>query len=156
LVKLFEIMGNRRDFLGKACAACGAVFLSGAAAAVLESCGTSKEAAGAASKPAGYVVNNGVLTIPLDDLGDAAKVISAKGAPKDLYIAKNPDGTYKVLLLKCPHMGGSVFQENQMFKCGLHGSTFDLSGKVTKGPAKDNLPVYKAQVNGTNLVVQIG
>lgn len=149
-------MGNRRDFLGKACSACGAVFLSGAAVAVLESCSSTKEASSAVAKPAGYVIANGILKIPVADLGGAAsKVISAKGASKDIYIVKNADGSYKALLLKCPHMGGSVFEENQMLKCGLHGSTFDMSGKVTKGPAKDNLPVYKAEVSGTDLLVHV-
>lgn len=149
-------MGNRRDFLGKACAACGAVFLSGAAVSALESCSSTKDASSSVAKPAGYVVTNGILKIPLTDLGEStAKIITAKGAPKEIYIAKNADGSYKVLLLKCPHMGGSVFQENQIFKCGLHGSTFDMSGKVTKGPAKDNLPVYKAEVSGSDLLISV-
>jgi len=49
----------------------------------------------------------------------------------------------------CTHRKVQVTAEHDCsFYCKRHGSTFDPSGHVTKGPAKRDLPVLATSVNG--------
>ncbi len=41
----------------------------------------------------------------------------------------------------CTHMGCVPNKEEQGWTCHCHGSQYDDSGRVTRGPAPDNLPV---------------
>ena len=48
----------------------------------------------------------------------------------------------------CTHMGCKVkAQDDTGFKCPCHGSQYDLTGKVTHGPAKFDLPQLPSLVN---------
>jgi Rieske Fe-S protein len=48
----------------------------------------------------------------------------------------------------CTHRKCKLIAEsNRSFYCNCHGSTFDLSGKVTLGPAKRDLPILPAVVD---------
>ena len=48
----------------------------------------------------------------------------------------------------CTHRRCKLIAEpNRSFYCNCHGSTFDLSGKVTVGPAKRDLPILPAAVD---------
>ncbi len=55
----------------------------------------------------------------------------------------------------CPHKQCLVDWdgETQVFVCPCHDSRFDLEGKVTKGPAREPLPVYEAKIEGEDLLV---
>jgi Rieske Fe-S protein len=54
----------------------------------------------------------------------------------------------QVLSAFCTHRRCRLMAESdRSFYCKCHGSTFDLGGKVTEGPAKRNLPVLASQVN---------
>jgi len=44
----------------------------------------------------------------------------------------------------CTHKHCKLDAEpNRTFYCPCHGSMFDANGKVTEGPARRNLPVFK-------------
>ncbi|CAN5380535.1 hypothetical protein BH09PLA1_BH09PLA1_32450 [soil metagenome] len=48
----------------------------------------------------------------------------------------------------CTHKGCKVrAQSDQSFLCKCHGSTFDASGQVTKGPAKQDLPRLRVKAD---------
>ena len=48
----------------------------------------------------------------------------------------------------CTHRRCKLIADpNRSFYCNCHGSTFDLSGKVTVGPAKRDLPILPAAVD---------
>lgn len=58
---------------------------------------------------------------------------------EDCIIIKNK---YDLLILtsRCPHLGCRISStENGELVCPCHGSRFDLSGKVVKGPANSSL-----------------
>ncbi len=136
---------DRRDFIRSAGRTCAALALL-PAAVTLESC------AGGKSLP---LVNNAVH-VPksmLDPNGTA--IVSAKGVSGKLMVTRRPDGTYSALSLSCPHMGGAVKEKDGMLKCPWHGSTFDLDGALTKGPAKTGLTKYTVEEAGEELRVLV-
>jgi len=50
----------------------------------------------------------------------------------------------------CPHRKTTLKAEPDCsFYCKRHGSTFDPTGHVTKGPAKRDIPVLATSVNGS-------
>lgn len=94
-----------------------------------------------------YIV--GLLAIPLGYLlwnnkekfqtggGNGKNVVTEDG--KNLY---NVDNKYKVCR-KCPHRGCLVDynKEKNEFICPCHGSTFNIEGKLLKGPATKDLSI---------------
>ena len=58
-------------------------------------------------------------------------------------------GRLTALSSVCTHRKVQITAEHDCsFFCKRHGSTFDPSGHVTKGPAKRDLPVLATTVNG--------
>ncbi|MBV6406164.1 MAG: Rieske (2Fe-2S) protein [Flavobacteriales bacterium] len=141
---------DRRHFLLAGCKACAALAAVPALAS-LESCSTGKSAAGSTA----LAVENGVLSVPVASLSNGVGMISAKGLDDKLYISKGADGTYKALVLHCPHKGGPVKPSGDKLICNWHGSVFDMDGKVTKGPAQEGLKVYPVEVAGDVLKVRV-
>jgi Rieske Fe-S protein len=48
----------------------------------------------------------------------------------------------------CTHRKCTLDAEaNRSFSCPCHGSTFDLHGRVTEGPARRDLPILATSVN---------
>lgn len=136
---------KRREFLVRSCQACAALAII--PAATLTSCSGAKGLALTAA--------NGMVQVPLAQLDASGNtVVKAKGAPEDFVIMKNADGTYEAIGLKCTHKGGPVKVKDGQLVCGWHGSTFNTTGHVTKGPAKDDLPRYKTEMVGEMLNVK--
>jgi cytochrome b6-f complex iron-sulfur subunit len=83
------------------------------------------------------------------DLNDKNfSVLKDKGKGKmvgSVVVARAKDGSYVALSNACTHQQTPVdYREaNDDFLCSNHGSTFDLTGKVTKSPASSNLKAYK-------------
>ena len=46
---------------------------------------------------------------------------------------------YIAISLLCPHLGCQVNDEGNRFNCPCHGSSFNDSGKLVRGPAKTDL-----------------
>jgi len=139
---------DRRRFLRTACQACAALAVAPAVAS-LESC--------ASTQATSYAVQDGALRIPLNSLTQGVNIVRAKGLSYKVMINKRPDGSYTALVLNCPHKSGPVnFTDGDGLKCAWHGSTFDLEGKVTKGPSKQDLKRYPVTVEGDQLRVAVG
>ena len=145
---------DRCNFLFAGCKACAALAAVPALAS-LESCSSGKTAAAGSSASAALAVENGVLSIPMSSLSNGVGMISAKGLGDKLYISKGADGTYKALVLNCPHKGGPVKPDGDKLVCGWHGSAFDMNGQVTKGPSQQGLKTYPVEVAGDVLKVKV-
>lgn len=138
---------DRRNFLLNTCRACAALAIAPAAAA-LEGCAATAKA---------LAVKEGLLEVPLETLGNTGSaVVKAEGLSNKLFIARRADGTYSAVELNCPHKNGPVKEKDGHLVCEWHGSTFELDGKVTKGPSKSDLKRYPVQVEGRSLRVQVG
>jgi Rieske Fe-S protein len=59
-----------------------------------------------------------------------------------VFVFRGPEGFHAISTV-CTHLGCNVrHEEGRGFACPCHGSTFDESGKVTRGPAAWPLPRY--------------
>ncbi len=60
------------------------------------------------------------------------------------FVFADQDGIYAMSSV-CTHLGCIVNKEEKKFSCPCHGSQYDLTGKVTRGPAPKNLPWFKVE-----------
>ena len=54
---------------------------------------------------------------------------------------------FHALSLVCTHLGCVVERQVDVYACNCHGSRYDKSGKVTRGPAIHSLPVFQVERN---------
>lgn len=148
---------NRREFALKS----AQVVLSGSLLTlVLESCGHSPtDAATEAEDPAAKAA---VTTITLDlnaktnaalkKVGGAVKV--TQGSTK-LIVVRSSTSVYTAFSSTCTHNGCQVPVPDAkgVIVCPCHGSKFDATGKMTKGPAKKDLPKATVVLQGSNLKI---
>ena len=76
-----------------------------------------------------------------------------KDTQKDSYRAKNPE--WLVMVGVCTHLGcvplGNKGEYNGWF-CPCHGSHYDISGRIRKGPAPNNLEIPKYEFVDNNTI----
>ena len=70
------------------------------------------------------------------------KIIQTGTLPYDILLVIDGE-RYIALWLKCTHVGNPLTVNRTRLTCNLHGSTFDLRGRVTKGPATESLQRFK-------------
>lgn len=73
----------------------------------------------------------------------------------DVLLVKNPDNTYYAMYMQCTHNDNPVQANDKGLFCTAHGSTFDLEGKVTNGPATQALKKYAVSEDTDNLIIHI-
>ncbi|MCY1720346.1 Rieske (2Fe-2S) protein [Prolixibacteraceae bacterium Z1-6] len=75
----------------------------------------------------------------------------------DNYIVVNNEGTTTVLSSKCSHLGCTINNaENGKLVCPCHGSEYDLTGKILKGPAYKNLEIIPSKITENGQNIEIG
>ena len=75
----------------------------------------------------------------------------------DKYIVVNEINKITVLSSQCKHLGCKINKtENGKLVCPCHGSEYDFSGNVLKGPSYKNLDKlpYKISSDGTQLEIE--
>lgn len=68
----------------------------------------------------------------------------------------DPNGEWLVQMGVCTHLGCVPLNDAGEFGgwfCPCHGSHYDLSGRIRKGPAPENLPVPPAVFDGEDTIV---
>ena len=60
-----------------------------------------------------------------------------------------------VFSLVCPHLGCTLNLTEKIFECPCHGSQFDSSGKLLKGPANKNLNTLPYKIKGDDIIIYI-
>jgi nitrite reductase/ring-hydroxylating ferredoxin subunit len=132
---------ERRLFLKAGCLACaGAVSLS-----MLESCSTLPMFK---AKPV-----NGLLEVPASAFADKNMVIvRANELDFDVLLVKEATG-YRALYMKCTHEAAPLAATNSGLFCSMHGSTFNLSGDVTKEPALKPLTRFETTVTNQTIII---
>lgn len=139
---------NRKDFLRTACnAACGIGLASVMFSA--ESC-----------SPFPVVKtknNNGKITVPIIQVTTQKNtIIRDTNLDYDIMVIQegNDKNLFKIFVLKCTHQDWLLSPNPKGFSCSLHGSTFDLDGKVTNGPATLPLKSLSYNIQENNLIIQ--
>lgn len=129
------MMFNRRDFL-----ILTGTFVAGCAVGVGTNGVAAKDRTFNAGPIAGYA-KDGVYT---------------KFQSRGFFIVRKGEKLFAISSI-CTHKDCKLIAESdRTFYCKCHGSTFDPDGKVTRGPAKKDLPKYSAETNDAGeLVVTI-
>ncbi|HXU28120.1 MAG TPA: Rieske (2Fe-2S) protein [Bacteroidia bacterium] len=70
-----------------------------------------------------------------------------------VIVARTSSGSFIAVSDTCTHAGGALGFSSNIFRCPLHGATFDTSGAVISGPASTNLQKYNTTLTGTSLRV---
>lgn len=127
---------NRRDF----------IMLTAAAAAGCQ--------AGCASSPTAGIRERTVDAGPIDDY--AADGVYSGFRDEGFFIVREGEKLFALSSI-CTHRACKVNPTaGRSFYCKCHGSTFDPEGKVTKGPARRNLPILAARTNDLgHLLVEV-
>jgi Rieske Fe-S protein len=136
-------------------AGAGAVGIAG----VLAACGSDETPSGNGDPN----TQPGTTTAPAATTAPPGEVVVAKtsdipvGGGKvigdhEIVVTQPAAGNFVGLSAICTHQQCVLAKvESGRIKCGCHGSEFDLNGKVTTGPAKENLPKMPIKVEGDNI-----
>ena len=89
------------------------------------------------------------------DAGDAAQypVGSRTTLPEIPALLIRTRSGFTALSLVCTHLGCTVEQEPQGFRCPCHGSRYDAEGNVQQGPARQPLKQLKVEVTSGGRVL---
>lgn len=83
------------------------------------------------------------------------QMVRPKGWYYDIAVQKNDHQNYTAILMQCTHQENQLTKEGSRFYCSLHGSQFDLSGKVKKGPATETLVNYATSISNNELIIHL-
>ena len=103
-------------------------------------------------------VNRGRISIPLVDVKDIVKsrgvfIVRAEEIHEDILLFMTDSGTYTAIGTLCTHQGCTVRPGKNVLICPCHGSSFDLEGRVLRGPAQRPLNTYLVEIEGEELWV---
>ena len=141
---------NRKEFIKASCSGvCVALGSGFVMSALLAACKT----------PLGVVktsAKNDLVTIPLSEFEHSDyKLARVSDYNYDLAIQKMPDGTFQTLVLMCTHANQPLTKTGDNYYCTLHGSQFNHSGAVTKGPAERHLLQLASKIVNNELSITL-
>jgi Rieske Fe-S protein len=148
---------HRRDFCIGAWQA--ASFL--AVGTLLDGCGGSPTAPSGAGPPlatvsgsaAGNAVTVSIAGGPLASVGGAALVQSNSGS---FLVFRSAQDAASVLTAICTHEQCTINQfGNQTFTCPCHGSQYNTTGGVVRGPAAQSLRRFTATISNDVLTITV-
>lgn len=138
---------SRRQFLARSAVAA-------AAAAIAAGCGNGQIGPTAYQPPSNNGSNGNTIKVgnfpQLASVGTLVKV--------DSYQAVKRTGatTFDAYSMVCTHQGCLTELTSNMFFCPCHGSEFDSSGQVLRGPASRPLGQYTTSYDATTDILTIG
>ena len=76
-----------------------------------------------------------------------------------LICLANVDGSIYAVDDDCPHIGGALDEGDLagcVLTCPVHLAQFDVrTGRVLRGPARDDVPAYEVRVEGDDVYVRV-
>lgn len=146
---------ERRSFLYTTCKAVAGVALATSLQHILSGCTTVPHHT--------MHEQNGVIEFPLSVFGTLSNptpvvVVTTAGVKHAIAVIQDGSQQVHALYTMCTHKHCPLDVEDDGFVCSCHGSSFDLQGRVTNGPATEalmSLPVVLTQstclINTTGL-----
>jgi Rieske Fe-S protein len=103
---------------------------------------------------------NGRITINLTDHPELAAqggiiVVRSESLEDGLIVIHQAPNNFTALSSACTHLQCTVRPAKHALICPCHGSTFDLSGHVVRGPAEKPLKTYPAQFVNNTVQIQV-
>ena len=150
-------LATRREFCVRTCQAVSLLTID----AVLQGCGgspTSPSSAPPLPTISGSIVSGALaVTIatgsPLLSVGSAALVQSSAGM---FLVARTGQDSFTAVTAVCTHEGCNVTGfENQTYVCPCHGSAFNTSGSVVRGPASSPLRQFATRFANNVLTITV-
>jgi nitrite reductase/ring-hydroxylating ferredoxin subunit len=136
-------MIHRREFV-VTCALAGAGVLAGCVAMVTHP----------------VPVADGRVRLSLDAYPELAKPDGAirilPAAAADPVYVLAIDGAFRAVSPICTHRGCTVEVQGTRLVCPCHGSTYDRTGQVLRGPAERALTAYPIRREGNVLIIDVG
>jgi len=113
--------------------------------------GSQSSATTATGAGAGSVANVNALQV-----GTPVLFEYPTGYPSSLV--KNQDGSLTAVSMLCTHVCCQLSYDaaSKVYYCPCHGSVFNLTGRVVRGPAATDLPTIQLRVDGSGNVFPIG
>jgi Rieske Fe-S protein len=138
---------SRKDFLVSAGKAGCAMLIAGAASSLLQACGSAAVLVANANE-------KGQVSIPLSAFATGStRIVRVEKLPYDILVVKKSEEEYQALLMRCTHQDWALTPNPKGLSCSLHGSTFDLNGNVTSGPAPESLKKLKVNKQNDQLII---
>ena len=84
--------------------------------------------------------------------------LEAKSLPERILVFKGADQQFHAVYNRCAHMGrrlDPVRDTSRIQCCSVSGSTYDYSGNVMAGPAKDGVKTLPVMQSGNRLYINI-
>ena len=116
---------KRREFLKTACLA---------SACLLPACKSTVKYADAIQQRNKLVVDKTLFL--------TKNIVTIAHSQQAIGIVKLDDNNFAASLLACTHQGCAVSPNEHGYICPCHGARFDSLGRVTKGPAEEDLARY--------------
>jgi len=82
-------------------------------------------------------------------------IVRPKEFGYDIALRKESNEVFTALLLQCTHADNPLLSTGNGFQCNLHGSRFDINGKVTKGPAELSLTKFKTEILFDQIIIHL-
>jgi Rieske Fe-S protein len=83
--------------------------------------------------------------------------VAAPGLDVPVVLINLDSASFRALSGVCTHLGCNVRPSGRFLQCPCHGSTYDLEGQVTRGPAEQPLRMFEThRSNGKVEVVVSG
>jgi Rieske Fe-S protein len=140
--------------IGRRAALCGAVAIAlGISTDVMDLASASSPAVGI--KQLGKKLQLDIAKNPsLKKVGGAVTIDLGDGSSVAIIRTAASVNGFTAMNLACTHQGVTVVQQGNTWSCPAHGSQFNNTGKVLRGPASQAL--YKYPVTATAKSVTIG
>jgi Rieske Fe-S protein len=90
----------------------------------------------------------------LDGPGGFLKVLP-EGSELPVYVLSDGRGGWAALSPVCTHLGCVVDVQGPALVCPCHGSTYDRTGRVLRGPAERPLASYAVREDQGTLVIDL-
>lgn len=85
--------------------------------------------------------------------GSEPVVVTAPGLSHPVILIQVDENTFRAVSAKCTHLGCHVQPSRTFLVCPCHGSTYDLEGRVVRGPAQRALTIYPVEVKGDGIQI---
>jgi Rieske Fe-S protein len=77
------------------------------------------------------------------------------GASYPVYLLRDHESTLLAVSSICTHRGCIVKSVRNGFECPCHGSEYDLTGGVRRGPAPESLKRFRVEEKGNDIMIEL-
>lgn len=124
-----------------------AALVAGTFGSLVQSCASAKVFATKADQ-------EGKIYVPLSAFNESSsRIIRVEKLAYDILVVKKSEEQYSAVLMRCTHQDWGLTANVKGLNCSLHGSTFDLDGQITNGPASEALKKFKVNKQNDQLII---